>query len=69
MRLHLEEGHTDGDEAGDVQHPSRVEVLQVQTPIVEETTQKPVRGIPEPMLVEGKEGDNLIGLGLRNNFP
>ena len=29
VRLHPEEGLVDGDEAGDVQHPSRVEVLQL----------------------------------------
>ena len=44
MRLHLEECLVDGDEAGDVQHPSWVEVLQLQTPLVEEPTQKPVHG-------------------------
>ena len=29
MRLHPEEGLTDGDEASDVQHPIGVEVLQL----------------------------------------
>ena len=69
MRLHPEEGPADGDKAGDVQHPNRVEVLQLQAPLIEEPTQEPMRGIPEPVLVEGKEGDDLIELGLRNNFP
>ena len=69
MRLHLEEGLADDDEAGNVQHPSRVELLQLQAPLVEEPAQEPVRGVPEPTLVEGKEGDGLVGLGLRNNLP
>ena len=34
--LHPEEGLIDGDEASDVQHPSRVEVLQLQAPLVKE---------------------------------
>ena len=40
-----------------------------QAPLVEEPTQELVRGIPEPMLMKGEEGDDLIGLGLWNNFP
>jgi len=31
--------------------------------------QKPVRGISKPVLMEGEEGDNLIGLRLWNGFP
>ena len=46
MRLHPEEGLADGDETSDVQHPRRVEVLQLQAPLVEEPAQEPVRGIP-----------------------
>jgi len=42
MRLHLEEGLVDGDETGNVQHPSRIEVLQLQAPLIEEPMQKPV---------------------------
>ena len=61
MRLHLEEGLVDGDKAGDMQHPSRVEVLQLQTPLVEEPMQKPLCGIPKSALMEGEEGDNLTG--------
>ena len=44
-------------------------MLQLQAPLVEEPAQEPVRGVPEPMLMEGKEGDDLVGLGLRNNLP
>ena len=69
MWLHPKEGLIDGDEASDVQYPSRVEVLQLQAPLIEEPGQEPVRGISEPALMEGKEEDDLIGLGLRNNFP
>ena len=29
VRLHPEEGLADGDKAGDVQHPRRIEVLQL----------------------------------------
>ena len=64
MRPHPKEGLIDGDEASDVQYPSRVEVLQLQAPLIEGPTQEPVRGIPEPALVEGEEGDNLVVLGL-----
>ena len=69
MRLHPEEGLIDSDEASNVQHPSRVEVLQLQAPLVEEPMQKPVRGVLEPTLMEGKEGDDIIVLGLQNNLP
>ena len=69
MPLHPEESLVDGDETNDVQHPRRIEVLQLQSPLIEEPTQEPVHEIPEPALVEGKEGDDLIGLGLWNNFP
>ena len=31
--------------------------------------QEPVRGVPEPLLVEGEEGYDLIGPGARNNLP
>ena len=55
MRLHPEEGLTDGDEAGDMQHPSRVE-----------PTQELVSGVPKPALMEGDEGYNLVGPGVRN---
>ena len=68
MWLHLEEGLIDSDEASDVQYPSWVEVLQLQAPLIEEPTQEPVCGIPEPALMEGKEGDGLISLGLQNNL-
>ena len=69
MRLHPEEGFAHSDKANDMQHPSQIEVLQLQTPLVEEPTQEPVHGIPGPTLVEGEEGDDLVGLGLQNNFP
>ena len=45
VRLHPVEGLVDGDEAGNVQHPSRIEVLQLQAPLIEEPAQEPVRGI------------------------
>ena len=45
MRLHPEEGLTDGDEAGNVQHPSWIEVRQLQAPLVEDPTQEPMRGM------------------------
>ena len=71
VQLHPEEGLIDSDEPGDVQYPSRVEVLQLQAPLIEEAAQGPVHGIPEPMLMEGKEGDDLVGLGLQepSNVP
>ena len=69
MWLHPEDGLADSDEAKDVQYPSRVEVLQLQAPLIEEPAQEPVHGIPEPVLVEGEEGDDLNSLRLRNNFP
>ena len=28
-----------------------------------------MRGVPEPVLVEGEEGYDLVGMGLRNNLP
>ena len=61
MRLHLDEGLVDGDEAGDVQYPSQVEVLQLQASLVEEPAQEPVYEISKSALVEGEEGDNLVG--------
>jgi len=36
LRLHPKEGLTDGGETSDVQHPSRIEVLQLQAPLIEE---------------------------------
>ena len=45
MRLYPEEGLIDSDEASDVQHPRRIEVLQLQAPLIEEPAQEPVRGI------------------------
>ena len=69
VRLHLEEGLINGDKASEVQYSSWVEVLQLQAPLIEEPTQEPVHGIPEPALKEGKEGDDLIGLGLWNDHP
>ena len=63
--LHLEESLADGDEASDVQHPHRIEVLQFQTPLVEEPAQKPVHGVSQSALVEGKERNHLIGMRLR----
>ena len=68
MQLHPEEGLTDGVEAGDVHHPGWVEMLQLQAPLVEETGQKPMRGVPEPTLMECKQGDDLVGPGSRNNL-
>ena len=45
VRLHPEEGLIDGDEAGNVQHPSQIEVLQLQAPIIEEPAQELVCGV------------------------
>ena len=45
MRLYPEEGLIDSDEIDDVQHPNRIEVLQLQAPLVEKPVQEPVRGI------------------------
>jgi len=36
VRLQPEESLTDGDKAGNVQHPRQIKVLQLQTPLVEE---------------------------------
>jgi len=68
MWLHLEEGLANGDEVSDVQHPSWVEMLQLQAPLVEETAKKPMRGVPEPVFVECVEGDDLIGPGSWSNL-
>ena len=38
MRLHPKESLADGDEASNVQHPHRIKVLQLQTPLIEEPT-------------------------------
>ena len=69
MRLHPEEGLADGDETSGMQHPSQIEVLQLQTPLIEEPAQEPVRGISKPTLMEGEEGDNLISPRSWNGFP
>ena len=45
MWLHLEEDLANGDEAGNMQHPSRIEVLQLQAPLIEEPMQELVRKI------------------------
>ena len=45
MRLHPEESLADVDETNDVQHPRRIEMLQVQTLLVEEPTQEPMHGV------------------------
>ena len=45
VRPHPEDGLIDGDEAGNVQHPSRIEVLQLQAPLIEELMQELVRGV------------------------
>ena len=68
MRLHPKEGLIDGDKVGDVQHPSWVEMLQLQAPLVEETAQKLMCGVPKPALMECEEGDDLIGPRSRNNL-
>ena len=44
-------------------------MLQLLAPLIEEPVQEPLRGALEPALMEGKEGDNLVGLGLWNNLP
>ena len=36
VRVHPEESLADGDKAGNVQHPHRIKVLQLQTPLIEE---------------------------------
>jgi len=36
VRLYPKEGLTHGNKAGDMQHPSRIEVLQLQAPLIEE---------------------------------
>ena len=69
MRLHPEEGLVDGYKTSNVQHPSRIEVLQLQAPLVEEPAQELMRGISQPTLVEGKEGDNLAGPKSQNGLP
>ena len=45
VRLHPEEGLVDGHEVGDVQHPSQIEVQQLQAPLIEELAQELMRGI------------------------
>ena len=45
MRLHPKEGLAHGDEAGDMQHPSRIEVLQLQAPLIEEHMQEPMHRV------------------------
>ena len=55
MRLHPKESLADSDVTGEVQHPCRIEMLQLQTPLVEKPTQEPVRGVSQTALMEGKE--------------
>ena len=69
VQLHPEEGLANGKEIGNMQHPSRIEVLQLQAQLIEEPAQEPVRGISKPTLMEGEEGDNLVGPWSRNSFP
>ena len=69
VRPHLEKGLVDSDKASNMQYLCWVEVLQLQAPLVEEPVQEPVRGIPEPALVEGEEAYDLIGPRVRNNLP
>ena len=69
MRLHPEEGLVDGEKTGDVQHPSRIEVLQLQAPLIEEPAQEPMRGVSKPALVEGEEGDDLAGPRTQKILP
>ena len=45
VQLHRKESLIDGDETDDVQHPHRIKVLQLQTPLIEEPTQELVRGV------------------------
>ena len=44
--LHPEESLTDGDETSNVQHPRWIEMLQLQTPLIEEPTQELVHRVP-----------------------
>ena len=43
MQLHPEESLADGDETSNVQHPHRIEVLQLQIPLIKEPAQELVR--------------------------
>ena len=45
VRLHPKEGLANDYETGNVQHPSRIEVLQLQAPLIEEPVQEPMHGI------------------------
>ena len=45
MWLHPEESLADGDETSDMQHPRRIEVLQLQISLIKDPTQEPVRGV------------------------
>ena len=45
MRLHPEESLADGDKTSDVQHRRWIEMLQLQTPLIEEPMQELVRGV------------------------
>ena len=53
MQLHPKEGLVDSNKVGDVQRPRQIKVLQLQTPLVEEPTQEPVRGVSSSALMEG----------------
>ena len=67
--LHLEEGLTDGDKAGDVQHPRWIEVLQLQTLLIKESTQEPVHGVSLPAVTEGEKGNHLTRPRLQKFLP
>ena len=45
VRLHPEEGLAHGDESKNVQHPSRIEVLQLQATLIKEPAQELVRRV------------------------
>ena len=45
VRLHPEEGLAHGDKTSDMQHPTRIEVMHLQSPLFEEPAQEPVHGV------------------------
>jgi len=52
VRLHPKKSLADSDVTDEVQHPHRIEMLQLQAPVVEKPAQEPVRGVSQTALME-----------------
>jgi hypothetical protein len=59
MRIYPEEALIEHDEACDVQHPIRIDVMQLHPPLIQQAEQEQVRRVPEAALVECKKAHDL----------